>query len=341
MIIGHLSKPWLPIPPKGYGGLERIVYDLVQEQSRTESVVLFAPASSEAGSQVRIYSLFIEGQADKSLDRNIEAAQAAHCAQHCLNDEIDIIHIHSVDSFLGMSRFIKTPCIFTFHSNPTVEGRTLASLACPSCAFTFLSEYHRAQFPWIDRGLVTYPGVDLARHPLFNKKHEYLVYVGRICAQKGVLDAVQIARRAGLPIKIAGKPRPADSSYFSMVMEAVQNYRFAEFMGEVADEERNRIVGESAGLLFPLQSGEAFGLVQIEAMAVGTPVLAYDVGAASEIVISGRTGYIVRNIDDAVAAVWMLGRIDPMDCRRHVQDNFSSRKMAGVFLDIYRRHISQ
>jgi len=225
--------------------------------------------------------------------------------------------------------------VFTFHSNPTTEGKILSLLPSASLCFTFLSNYQRHQFQWLKDGTVIYPGIDVARYHSSSKKQEYLAYVGRISEQKGALNAISIARQASLPIKLAGKPRREDMPYFNNVLQVVHDYKYAEFVGEVNDTERNRLVAAAIGLLFPITSGEAFGLVQIEAMAVGTPVITYDIGAAHEIVVHGKTGYIVATMEDAVEAVRQLGSIDPAECRRHVRENFSAERMAREFVSLY------
>ena len=336
MKVAHLTKPWLSIPPAGYGGIERIVYDLVHEQSKHSSVVLFASGDSQVDSRVELISCFNEGQAEKGLDRNIELAQAVHCVQECQNQDINILHVHSVESYLGISNFFIKPCVFTFHSNPTSEGKILVNLQSASPVFTFLSNYHREQFPWIESAQIIYPGVNLKKFNLNMHKQEYLAYVGRISVQKGTLDAIEIARRAQLPIKIAGKARNEDYHYFNKVLAAIKDYNYAEFIGEINDTERNHLLGNALGLLFPITSGEAFGLVQIEAMAVGTPVITYKIGAAQEIVSHGKTGYIVKNLEEAVEAVLNLANIDPTECQQHIVNNFTIGKMAKKFSQLYK-----
>lgn len=335
MIVAHLSKPWQSIPPIGYGGIERIIYDLVREQSNSCSVHLFAPATTKISSHVQVCSLFSECQADKGLNKNVELAQAVHYVLECIDLHVDILHAHSVDALIALTNFINIPSVFTFHSNPTNEVRVLSSLASTSIMYTFLSEYQRSQYPWINNCTTIYPGIDLDRFELVPEKGDYLVYVGRICKQKGVLDAIEIARCLNMPIKIAGKYRRKDKEYFKRVMAAIKGYKNSEFIGEVNDEIRNRLVGGAIGLLFPISAGEAFGLIQIEAMAVGTPVVTYNIGAAREIVVDNVTGYIVDNISEAIDAVARLGNLSPNTCRQHVKDNFSAKRMAQDFISLY------
>jgi glycosyltransferase involved in cell wall biosynthesis len=335
MKIAHLVKPWLSIPPTGYGGIERIVYSLTLEQSKQNEIYLFAPGDSNVPANIEVISLYDYGQDGKGLDRNTEVAQVIHCIKNCEILKPDLIHAHSIDSFLGFSAYTELKKIFTFHCNPSPAAKVISGYASEDVIFSFLSNYHRQSFSWIKNATIIYPGINLNCFSFKKQKKQYLVYIGRITEQKGVLDAIEISNKSGMPLFVAGKARPEDKMYFEQVLKKIDQSSNVKFIGEISCTKRNDLLRNASALLFPINKGEPFGLIQIESMALGTPVIAYDIGAANEIVQNGTSGFLVNNINEAVEATIKLDKISPIDCRDWVSINFTSKKMNEKFLTLY------
>ena len=164
---------------------------------------------------------------------------------------------------------------------------------------------------------------------------KYLAFLGRVSPEKGLDEAIEIARRSGLRLKIAAKVDPADLDYFENCIKPLLDNKHIDFIGEIGNEEKNDFLGNAAGLLFPIQWPEPFGIVMIEALACGTPVIAYRSGSVPEVIEDGVTGFIVEDAEGAVDAVNHLREIDRRDCRKHFERNFSDERMARDYLNIY------
>jgi glycosyltransferase involved in cell wall biosynthesis len=342
MKLAHLAKPWLPVPSRGYGAIEKFLSFLIDEQEGIGDILLFAPGDSKPPPHARLLSLYTEGQGDKNLDRNTELAQAVHCAVTCDRLGVDLIHAHSVDPFLGLTPFLNCASIFTYYSNPTPAGKILSQLAPESVIFTFLSNSHRKSFGWIERAEVVYPGVNIDKFPFNSKKGLYLAFVGSIADKKGILEAIEISKRSHIPLKIAAKVRKEDQEFYEAVVKnIIATSNHVEFLGEVEDIARNNLLKSAFGLLFPIKWDEPFGLTMIESMAVGTPVIAFDYGSVSEVICNGETGFVVKTVDDAVEAVKNLYKINPLNCRAWVAEKFSSKKMAAAFMSIYEQILNK
>lgn len=336
--IAHLAKPWLAIPPQKYGAIERMIYYLVGEQKKSHQLTVFAPGSSSLSSQVTLISLFSEAQGDKGLDRNTELAQAVHAVMHAEKAGIDVLHVHSVAPFLGVAPFIHLPSVFTFYSVPTSADRILSELAGGNTFFTFLSKKHRDLFPWIKGGEVVYLGVKTEEFPFSAQHKDYLAFVGSIADRKGILEAMEISKRVGVPLKIAARVRVEDREFYQKCfLKAQRDSPGIEFMGEVSEDERNTLLKYARAMLFPIKWEEPFGYVLIESLAVGTPVIAFNRGSVPEIIADGKTGYIVENVGQAIKACGRIDSIDRFACRRSVVERFSIERSVAAYEEIYKK----
>lgn len=337
MKIAHLAKPWISVPPTGYGGVERFMYDLAIEQSKEHDVLMYATGDSQLPKTISLHATFMEQLADKGLDRNFEAAQASDFALSCIKDGTDIIHVHSVESFLAIAPHLSKKIVFTFYTDPTDATKILSTLAEPNVIFTFVSEQHRKQYPWVKNAYVVYQGINPAQYPFSAEKKGYLAFVGSIADKKGILEAIEIAKCAKMPLKIAAKIKPQDVDFYEReVKHVITNSDHVTFLGEVNDQERNRLLMHACALLFPIKWEEPFGGVQIESMVVGTPVIAFRRGSTLEVIDDGKTGFIVDTIEQAVNAIYKLDQINPTDCRQHIVDNFSIERSSKDFDTLYR-----
>jgi glycosyltransferase involved in cell wall biosynthesis len=165
----------------------------------------------------------------------------------------------------------------------------------------------------------------------------YLAFLGRTSPEKGLDHAIEIAKRAGVPLKIAAKIDRADKEYFEAVIKPLLDHPLIEFVGEIGYPEKNDFLGNAAGLIFPINWQEPFGLVMIEAMACGTPVIAYPLGSVPEVMREGLTGFMVSGMEQAIQSVARLGDIDRLKCREHFEKHFSAQRMAQDYVKIYRR----
>jgi glycosyltransferase involved in cell wall biosynthesis len=169
----------------------------------------------------------------------------------------------------------------------------------------------------------------------------YLAFLGRISREKRADRAIEIAKRAGMPLKIAAKVDPVDRRYFKRVVEPLLQQSHVEWIGEISDREKNDFLGNAHALLFPIDWPEPFGLVMIEAMACGTPVIAYDGGAVSEVIKEGQTGFIAKNVEDAAEAVHRVPELSRAHCRKVFEKRFTVTRMARDYVKIYKRTIDR
>ena len=200
-----------------------------------------------------------------------------------------------------------------------------------------ISDAQRKPLPWLNWQGTVHHGLPRESFSLGRGKGRYLAFLGRTSPEKGLDQAIEIAKRAEMPLKIAAKIDRVDVEYFETVIKALLDHPLIEFIGEVGYPEKNVFLGNAAGLLFPITWREPFGLVMIEAMACGTPVIAYPLGSVPEVMEERVTGFIVPDLEGAVKAVKRLGEIDRKKCRRHFEQHFNAERMAQDYLNIYQR----
>ena len=336
MKISHLAKPWISVPPTGYGGVERFMYDLSLWQSNSHDVHMYATGDSSLPTNVTIHSTFDEQLGGKGLDRNFEAAQASDFAINSLKNNSDILHVHSVESFLAIAPHLRKKSVFTFYTDPTHATKILSTLAVPYVEFTFVSQQHRKQYPWIKNAHVIYQGINVEQYPYSKKKKDYLAFVGSIADKKGILEAIEISARSNMQLKIGAKIKPQDIEFYeTKVKPVLERSNHVTYLGEINDSERNELLMNAKALLFPIKWEEPFGGVQVESLVVGTPVIAFRRGAVSEVISDGKTGFIVDTLEEAVEAVGKLPQIKPADCRQHIIKNFSIERSARDFEILY------
>jgi glycosyltransferase involved in cell wall biosynthesis len=206
---------------------------------------------------------------------------------------------------------------------------------------TSISDAQRDPLPWLNWQGTVHHGLPREAFSLGGGGGGYLAFLGRTSPEKGLDEAIEIAKRAQMPLKIAAKIDRVDSQYFETVVKPLLDHPLIEFIGEIGSSEKNVFLGSAAGLLFPIAWSEPFGLVMIEAMACGTPVIAYPLGSVPEVIEEGVTGFIVPDLDSAVKAVNRLGEIDRMKCRRHFEQHFDAERMAEDYLNIYQRLVQR
>jgi glycosyltransferase involved in cell wall biosynthesis len=252
--------------------------------------------------------------------------------------QFDIVHFH-IDFFhYPLFRRLAHKTITTLHGRQDLPGLADVYRAFPHMPLVSISDHQRKPLPLVNWLGTVYHG--MPEQLLSEGKGEggYLAFLGRICADKGILPAIEIARRAGLPLKVAAKVDPVDRKYFEEEVRPVLAMSpHVEFIGEINDARKPDFLGKAKALLFPISWPEPFGLVMIESMACGTPVVAFNSGSVPEVMEDGLTGFVVNDIDGAVAAVNRLDRLYRPTIRSRFEERFSARAMARDYLRVYQQ----
>jgi glycosyltransferase involved in cell wall biosynthesis len=256
-----------------------------------------------------------------------------------MQEEFDIIHDHTMPLSLPVANIARVPVVGTNHGGVTEATRDLfVQLSRP-----YIVSISRSQvetLPDVNHAGVVYNGLPLAHYP-FAKDHKgYLLFVGRICEEKGTHYAIQVARELGMPLIIAGKVDAVDEVYFRELVKPHLTGTI-EWVGEVDERARNKLMCEAECMLQPVTWMEPFGLVLIEAAACGCPVIAFDRGSIPEVVVDGATGFVVKTIAQMKKAVTRVASIDREVCRTHALTNFSDVRMADGYERVYERILAQ
>ncbi|MDP2661459.1 MAG: glycosyltransferase family 4 protein [Dehalococcoidia bacterium] len=338
MRIAQIAPLWERVPPPLYGGTEAVVSLLTDELVRRgHDVVLYATGDSETTAELRTtYPLSLRSAEAQGLVKDTDVYEWVHVA-NALKDhaQFDVIHNHGGELPMALSSVVSTPMLTTLHGVITPDAR----FAWDSYPWFYntISRSSKRRAP--DRNYlgVVYNAVDVESYPYDEHKEEYLLFLGRISPEKGPVQAIEVAKRLGKKLIIAGKVDKADREYFHKVVEPLLDDDLIDFFGEANGQEKRELYRKAMALLMPLCWEEPFGLVMAEALACGTPVIAFPRGAAPEIILDGKTGYLVNDVEEMARAVHRLDRIDPKDCRRHVKDRFDVSVMADGYLALYER----
>jgi glycosyltransferase involved in cell wall biosynthesis len=336
MRIAQIAPLVESVPPILYGGTERVVSWLTEELvALGHDVTLFASGDSvtEAALEPVVpCSLRLAGIHNSTPYNIIMLDQVAS-----RQAEFDVLHFH-IDFFhYPLFRRLAHKTLTTLHGRQDLPEMPDIYRAFPHMPLVSISGHQRKPVPPVNWRGTVYHG--LPQGMLMEGKGEggYLAFLGRICADKGILPAIEIARAAGLPLKVAAKIDPADQKYFEEeVRPVLAASPHVEFVGEIGDGQKSEFLGNAKALLFPISWPEPFGLVMIESMACGTPVIAFDSGSVPEIMEDGLTGFVVRDVAGAVAAVGKLDRLFRPSIRSRFEERFSARAMALEYVRIYR-----
>jgi glycosyltransferase involved in cell wall biosynthesis len=336
MRIAQISPLFEAVPPKLYGGTERVVYSLTEELvAMGHDVTLFASGDS-------VTSATLAPMRDQALrlDPTVKDWVAAYYRMVELiyrrKDEFDVLHFH-IDYFpLSLFSRQNVPFLTTLHGRLDVPEFVEAYGTFRDAPFVSISDSQRRPIPqlnWVRTVLHGMPANLLTPQPV---KQEYAAFLGRISPEKGVDRAIKIAGKAGLKLKIAAKVDNADKEYYdTLIKPLIQGNHDVEFIGEINDAQKPAFLSGAHALLFPIDWPEPFGLVMIESMACGTPVIAFNCGSVPEVMDDGVTGFIVNDIDSAVAAVGKLHTLDRARVRATFDRRFTARRMAEDYVDVY------
>jgi glycosyltransferase involved in cell wall biosynthesis len=336
MRIAQIAPLFEAVPPKLYGGTERVVYSLTEELvAMGHDVSLFASSDSTTSAKL----VPMRKQALR-LDPGVKDWIAYYMRMMELvrrrADEFDVLHFHTDYFPLSLFSRQRTPFVTTLHGRLDLpEFREIYELF-PDASFVSISEHQRLPLPrlnWVRTVLHGMPARLLTPQP---GSQRYFAFLGRISPEKGVDKAIRIAGRAGVPLKIAAKVDLADKKYWDEeIAPLIAASPHVEFIGEINDERKADFLSGAHALLFPIDWPEPFGLVMIEAMACGTPVIAFNRGSVPEVIDHGVTGFIVPDEAAAVAAISNVDRLDRRTVRQQFERRFSARRMAQDYLDVY------
>jgi glycosyltransferase involved in cell wall biosynthesis len=325
------------VPPKLYGGTERVVSYLTEELVRQgHDVTLFASGDSDTRAELVACAPRALRLDDRVVDQigplMLMMEKVASRAP-----EFDVLHFH-VDYFhFPWSRRGRVPHVTTLHGRLDLPDLVPLHREFPNMPLVSISNAQRRPLPWLDWRRTVYHGLPSDRY-VFRaepERNRYLVFVGRTSPEKRLDRAIEIARRSGLPLKIAAKVDAADRSYFDSTIVPLLDQPGIEFLGEVDEPGKIRLMAGAVALLFPIAWPEPFGLVMTEAMACGTPVIATPRGSVLEVIDEGITGTMVRNMHEAVEAVSRVASFDRRRVRQRFEERFDVSHMAEAYLGVY------
>lgn len=334
MKIAQVAPLCERVPPRLYGGTERVVAFLTDELVKQgHDVTLFASGDSETRatlSPVCERAQRLDGRRDFLAEHVLMVEQVAKRAR-----EFDLIHFHIAQLHFPIARRLATPHLTTLHGRLDLPELVPLYREYRELPLVSISDAQRAPLPhagWIGTVHHGLP-VDLLRFQ--PEAGDYLAFLGRISPEKRVDRAIAIATGTGCTLRIAAKVDNADREYFDQEIRPLLDNPLVDFIGEIGEAEKGAFLGGARGLLFPIDWPEPFGLVQIEALACGTPVIAFRGGSVQEILEPGVTGFIVDSVDEAVDAVRKLDRISRRTCRDVFEFRFSVRRMALDYVHLY------
>jgi glycosyltransferase involved in cell wall biosynthesis len=335
MRIAQIAPLWESVPPQRYGGTERIVSYITEELVRQgHEVTLFA--SGDSVTTARLEAICPQALRLNTGIFNRDAPQILlqERAFGSMADEFDLIHSHL--DFLGfpLARRIRTPVVTTLHGRLDLPELTPVFREFAEIPVISISDAQRRPLPWANWAGTVHHGLPNFYGPHF-EPGQYLAFLGRIAPEKRPDQAIELAKRVGIPLKIAAKVDPADEAYFRAEIEPMLRHPLIEFIGEITDSEKEAFVGNALALVCPYDWPEPFGIVFIEALACGTPVLAYRRGSVPEIIEHGVTGFISETLDEMVASVAGLDTIDRRRCRDAFDRRFTVQRMVSDYLRIY------
>jgi glycosyltransferase involved in cell wall biosynthesis len=340
MRVALIAPPYESVPPKLYGGTERVVHNLCQGLQRAGiDVTLFASGDSECpgvplvpvvDQALRLRRPAVRDPASYHLRTLAIAARHAR--------EFDLIHNHDDYWMLPLSELSDTPVLSTLHGRLDLSDIPAAFLSYPKASFVSISNSQRGPLGLLNWAGTIYHGMEFDHLEFKPEPGRYLAFLGRISWEKAPHWAIEIALQSGIPLKIAAKIEGRESQeYFDARIRPYVDGKFIEYVGEINESEKSEFLGNALGLVFPIDWPEPFGLVMIEALACGTPVLARPLGSVPELLCSGVTGFHSLDIRELARKAPELARIDRARCREWALGRYSLPRMIEEYIDVYRR----
>ena len=341
MRIAQVAPLYESVPPKYYGGTERVVSYLTEELVRQgHEVTLFASGDSETKAR-----LVAACRRSLRLDKHCIDQLAHHIVMlervFQQASEFDIVHFHVDYLHFSMSRRQQITHVTTLHGRLDIPDLFPLYQEFREMPVISISNVQREPLPWANWQATVYHGLPADLYRFRAEPGSYFAFLGRISPEKRVDRAIEIAKRVQIPLKIAAKVDRVDKKYFKSAIEPLLHDSLVEVVGEISDREKDEFLGNAYALLLPIDWPEPFGLVMIEAMACGTPVIAYCGGAVPEIMEEGHTGFIVEELEDAVEAARRIPKLSRKRCREVFEQRFTATRMANDYVRVYERLINR
>lgn len=341
MKIAQIAPIAERVPPKRYGGTERVVYCLTEHLVRRgHEVTLFA--SGDSATSAKLVSVFPRGIREAKVHdpHGINEWTLLNIGlAYKMQDEFDIIHDHNSPISLPAANIAITPTVFTIHSPITPSNKKLFQ-ALDKPNLVSISKSQIEKHPYLNFVGTVHNGLDLENYPFGRSNDGYLLFVGRISPEKGVHYAIEVAQYLNLPLIIVAKIDDVDRDYFTKFIEPKLSEQI-RWVGEKDEKERNDLYSNALAFLHPVTWPEPFGLTMIEAMACGTPVIAFNQGSVPELVVHGRTGFIARDLEEMIESVLNIDKIDRRETRSHALKNFNAARMVTSYEAIYQQILNQ
>jgi glycosyltransferase involved in cell wall biosynthesis len=339
MRIAQVAPLVEAVPPRLYGGTERVVSWLTEELVRQgHDVTLFASGDSETSAELVATvpkGLRLSGISDHIASHIVMLEEVRRRA-----DDFDVIHFHIDLLQFPLFRDLVDKCLTTLHGRLDLPDIHPVFRTFPRMPLVSISNQQREPMPpGLNWAATVYHGMPGSECPFDPRGGDYLAFLGRISPEKRPDRAIEIAKRAGLPLRIAAKVDEPNRAYFEGVVKPLLDEPLVDFVGEIGEHEKGDFLGGALALLFPVDWPEPFGLAMIESMSTGTPVIGWRCGSVPEIVDDGVTGFVVDSLDDAVVAVKHAQEIDRVSVRRRFDERFTIAHMANAYLEVFNRRM--
>lgn len=339
--VAQIAPLFESVPPRFYGGTERVVSYLTEELVRQRhEVTLFASGDSVTSARlipVCDHALRLHESCEDQLAHHVRLLESVfrHAA------EFDILHFHIDYLHYPLSTRQNLPHLTTLHGRLNLPDLQPLYGMFRDVPVVSISDSQREPLPSVNWQATVYHGLPEDLYTYHATQGQYLAFIGRISPEKRVDRAIHIAKRAGMKLKIAAKVDNADRAYFREIIRPLLKDPMVEYIGEIGEAEKDEFLGNAYALVFPIDWPEPFGLVMIEAMACGTPVIAYREGSVPEIIEDGVNGFTVETINEAVRAVENVGSLSRRQCRAAFEQRFTACRMACDYLTVYGRLIAR
>ena len=335
MKIAQIAPLWIPVPPYTYGGTELMVSLLTEELvKRGHQVTLFATGDSKT--KARLVPIW-----PKSLWRaKLPVPHAVFSLMYEkileMRNEFDIIHDHCEFYTVPYSKFLGCPLISTIH-HPLYEEMIILFKKFPNVNYVAISKNQRKTAPGVNFTETIYHGLPLKQYPFQEKPKNYLLWLSKITPEKGLAEAIEVAKKSKNKLIISGVIPKEYQDYFEYRLQPMIDGKQIQFVGAANFEKKVELFKNAKAFLYPIRRPEPFGLVVIESMACGTPVIAYKEGAMPEIIKDGKTGFLVNSPEEMVRALQKIKQIERINCRRYVGRKFGLKKMVNKYESLYNK----
>ena len=339
--IAQVAPLWISVPPKKYGGIELVVSNLTEELvKRGHQVTLFASGDSKTSAKlVSVYPRGVLRDGISWRDKCYDMLNLSTVFEHA--QEFDIIHTHIDLWNLYFARLVSTPTVHTIHnrlySSKKKNSRLFVMEHYKKNNFIAISNSQR-KLSRVKLNFIktVHNGIRVEDFKFNANPDDHFIWIARIDKYKGIENVIRVAKKAKIKLTLAGRLDKVQENYFKNNVKPHLNKNI-KFIGEIGKKEKSSFFGRAKALLYPIEWEEPFGLLMSEAMACGTPVIAFKKGSVPEIVKNNKTGFVVNTISEMVKAIKKIDQIDRRECRKHVEENFTVQKMADGYEDAYKK----